>query len=122
MITHSERHIFHTILFYLQADEEERRKCRPEIETYLERARKYREYYTKPVQRGISFFDGELPEDEVKLPAFPSFVMSEHMKIQSQYIDRFVRALEEPVEADYHCADLRDFVSEILIQEQGEIR
>lgn len=71
MITHSERHIFHTILFYLQADEEERRKCRPEIETYLERARKYREYYTKPVQRGISFFDGELPEDEVKLPAFP---------------------------------------------------
>lgn len=48
--------------------------------------------------------------------------MSEHMKIQNQYIDRFVRALEEPVEADYYCADLRDFISEILIQEQGEIR
>ncbi len=71
MITHSERHIFHTILFYLEADEEERRECRPVIESYLERAYKYEPFYSKPVQRGMRFFAGELPEDEVKLPAFP---------------------------------------------------
>ena len=71
MITHSERHIFHTILFYLEADENERKECRPVIESYLVRARKYREYYTEPVQRGMKFFEGKLPENEVQLPAFP---------------------------------------------------
>ncbi len=71
MITHSERHIFHTILFYLQADEEERKECRPVIDSYLKRAEKYRHYYTKPVQRGMSYFAGELSEDKIDLPAFP---------------------------------------------------
>ena len=71
MITHSERHIFHTILFYLEADEKERRECRPVIDSYLERAYKYQSFYTEPVQRGMRFFAGELAEDEIKLPAFP---------------------------------------------------
>ncbi len=71
MITHSERHIFHTILFYLQAGDEERKECLPVIESYLKRARKYQTFYTQPVQRGMRFFAGELPENEVKLPAFP---------------------------------------------------
>ncbi len=63
--------IFYTLLFYHQADLDTRRKCRPVIDVYMDKAQTYRLYYSVPVQQAMDWYEGKLPESAVQLPELP---------------------------------------------------
>ena len=71
LIRHSERLIFYTLLFFLNADEASRSACRPVIDTYMEKALPFREYYSAPVRTAMAWYEGQVPENRVSLPEIP---------------------------------------------------
>ncbi len=71
LVRHSERLIFYTLLFFYKADEASRAACRPVIDTYMEKAQAFREYYSAPVRTAMAWYGGEAPEDSVNLPEIP---------------------------------------------------